>query len=157
MVSEPWIIRQQWWLDPKRKLPKVATLPPPKHLNHNPPTPLNLVVSTIKSTMESKIFHCCWSIINWMATITSSGLNPWDLQLMAEESLAIWPKEIHQPAPGDLNLKSQRSESSLVMVWLINSMESAIGKLYLFLPTEIYGKRARTCIQMSKIHPKISI
>ena len=40
-----------------------------------------------------------------------------------------------QPVAGDPNLKRWRSENSLVIAWLINSMEPAIGKPHLFLPT----------------------
>ncbi|KAG2716446.1 hypothetical protein I3760_03G126400 [Carya illinoinensis] len=38
-------------------------------------------------------------------------------------------------AADDPNLKTWRSENSLVIAWLINSMELAIGKPHLFLPT----------------------
>ena len=43
--------------------------------------------------------------------------------------------EVTQPASNDPSLKKWRSEDSLVIVWLINSMELAIGKPHLFLPT----------------------
>jgi len=42
--------------------------------------------------------------------------------------------EVSKPAPNDLNLKTWISENSLVIAWLINSMEPAIGKPHLFLP-----------------------
>ncbi|XP_024020665.1 uncharacterized protein LOC112091385 [Morus notabilis] len=43
--------------------------------------------------------------------------------------------EVKQPAAGDPNLKALRSDNSLTIAWLINSMELAIGKPHLFLPT----------------------
>jgi hypothetical protein len=43
--------------------------------------------------------------------------------------------EVSKPAAGDSNLKTWRSENSFVIAWLINSMEPAIGKPHLFLPT----------------------
>ena len=43
--------------------------------------------------------------------------------------------EVTQPASNDPSLKKWRSEDSLVIAWLINSMEPAIGKPHLFLPT----------------------
>ena len=43
--------------------------------------------------------------------------------------------EISKLAAGDPNLKKWQSENSLVIAWLINSMEPAIGKPHLFLPT----------------------
>ncbi|RVW73986.1 Retrovirus-related Pol polyprotein from transposon RE1 [Vitis vinifera] len=43
--------------------------------------------------------------------------------------------EVSKPAADDPNLKTWRSENSLVIAWLINSMEPAIGKSHLFLPT----------------------
>ncbi|XP_035549022.1 uncharacterized protein LOC118349258 [Juglans regia] len=43
--------------------------------------------------------------------------------------------EVSKPAVDDPNLKTGRSKNSLVIAWLINSMEPAIGKPHLFLPT----------------------
>ncbi|RVW79601.1 hypothetical protein CK203_049978 [Vitis vinifera] len=43
--------------------------------------------------------------------------------------------EVSKPVADDPNLKTWRSENSLVSAWLINSMEPAIGKSHLFLPT----------------------
>lgn len=43
--------------------------------------------------------------------------------------------EASKPAADDPNLKTWRSENSLVIAWLINSMEPAIEKPHLFLPT----------------------
>jgi len=43
--------------------------------------------------------------------------------------------EVSKPAADDLNLKTWISENSLVIAWLINSMEPGIGKPRLFLPT----------------------
>ena len=43
--------------------------------------------------------------------------------------------EVTKPTTNDLFLKKWQSESSLVIAWFINSMELAIGKPYLFLPT----------------------
>ena len=43
--------------------------------------------------------------------------------------------EISKPAAGDPNLKKWQSENSLIIAWLINSMEPTIGKPHLFLPT----------------------
>ncbi|KAG2725978.1 hypothetical protein I3760_01G090300 [Carya illinoinensis] len=43
--------------------------------------------------------------------------------------------EISKPTAGDPNRKRWQSENSLVIAWLINSMEPAIGKSHLFLPT----------------------
>ncbi|KAG6679563.1 hypothetical protein I3842_14G138300 [Carya illinoinensis] len=43
--------------------------------------------------------------------------------------------EILKPAARDPNKKRWQSENSLVIAWLINSMEPAIGKPHLFLPT----------------------
>ena len=43
--------------------------------------------------------------------------------------------EVTQPTTNDLSLKKRQSENSLVIAWLINSMESTIGKPHLFLPT----------------------
>ena len=44
-------------------------------------------------------------------------------------------REISKHATGDPNLKKWQSKNSLVIAWLINSMEPAIGKPHLFLPT----------------------
>ncbi|RVW87647.1 hypothetical protein CK203_041208 [Vitis vinifera] len=46
--------------------------------------------------------------------------------------------EVTKPTTNDLFLKKWQSESSLVIAWFINSMELAIGKPYLFLPTTKY-------------------
>ncbi|RVW18846.1 Retrovirus-related Pol polyprotein from transposon RE1 [Vitis vinifera] len=43
--------------------------------------------------------------------------------------------EVSKPVADDPNLKTWRSENSLVIAWLINSMEPATGKPHLFLPT----------------------
>jgi hypothetical protein len=43
--------------------------------------------------------------------------------------------EISKPIAGDPNLKKWQSENSLVIAWLINSIEPTIGKPHLFLPT----------------------
>ena len=42
--------------------------------------------------------------------------------------------EISKPAAGDPNKKKWQSKNSLVIAWLINSMEPAIEKPHLFLP-----------------------
>ena len=42
--------------------------------------------------------------------------------------------EVTQPIANDLSLKKWQSENSLVIAWLINSMEPTIGKPHLFLP-----------------------
>ncbi|KZV06757.1 hypothetical protein F511_45762, partial [Dorcoceras hygrometricum] len=39
------------------------------------------------------------------------------------------------PEKGDPKWSSWKSENSMVMAWLINSMEPSIGRTYLFLPT----------------------
>ncbi|KAK3017341.1 hypothetical protein RJ639_007522 [Escallonia herrerae] len=44
-------------------------------------------------------------------------------------------RDVRQPATGDPSLSVWRSENSLIIAWLINSMEPTIGKPYLFLPT----------------------
>ncbi|KAK3029863.1 hypothetical protein RJ639_038297 [Escallonia herrerae] len=44
-------------------------------------------------------------------------------------------RDVRQPAAGDPSLSAWRSENSLIIAWLINSMEPTIGKPYLFLPT----------------------
>ena len=46
--------------------------------------------------------------------------------------------EISKAAAGDPNQKKWQSENSLVIAGLINSMEPAIGKPHLFLPTAKY-------------------
>ncbi|XP_024038874.1 uncharacterized protein LOC127898956 [Citrus sinensis] len=43
--------------------------------------------------------------------------------------------EVTKPAAGDPSLPTWRSANSMVIVWLINSMEARIGKPYLFLST----------------------
>ncbi|KAK3037954.1 hypothetical protein RJ639_030659 [Escallonia herrerae] len=43
--------------------------------------------------------------------------------------------DVRQPAAGDPSLSSWRSENSLIIAWLINSIEPTIGKPYLFHPT----------------------
>ena len=43
--------------------------------------------------------------------------------------------EISKPAVGDPNQKKWQSKNSLVIYGLINSMEPAIGKPHLFIPT----------------------
>lgn len=43
--------------------------------------------------------------------------------------------DIAQPAKNDPSLAKWKSENSFIIAWLINSMEPAIGKPYLFLPT----------------------
>ncbi|KAK2997364.1 hypothetical protein RJ639_025480 [Escallonia herrerae] len=44
-------------------------------------------------------------------------------------------EDVRQPAAGHPSLSAWRSENSLIIAWLINSMEPTIGKPYLFLPT----------------------
>lgn len=43
--------------------------------------------------------------------------------------------ETRKPEPGDPKINAWRSENLMVFTWLLNSMDSAIGKPYLFLPT----------------------
>ncbi|RDX76604.1 Protein HESO1, partial [Mucuna pruriens] len=43
--------------------------------------------------------------------------------------------EVEQPSKNDLSFIKWKSENSLITAWLINSMEPAVGKPYLFLPT----------------------
>ena len=43
--------------------------------------------------------------------------------------------ETKEPEKTDPTWKTWKSENSLVMSWLINSMEVSIGRTYLFLPT----------------------
>lgn len=42
--------------------------------------------------------------------------------------------ETKKPEVGDPKMNSWRLENSLVIAWLINSMEPVIGKSYIFLP-----------------------
>ncbi|RVW73450.1 hypothetical protein CK203_052984 [Vitis vinifera] len=49
--------------------------------------------------------------------------------------LGYLTSEVKKPANNDLRLKSWRSENSMVIAWLINLMESSIGKSFLFIPT----------------------
>ena len=42
--------------------------------------------------------------------------------------------EVKKPIVGDTNMKAWKSENSLIITWLINSMEPTIGKPFLFLP-----------------------
>ena len=44
-------------------------------------------------------------------------------------------RERDRPATGDPGLATWNSENSLVIAWLINSMEPAIAKPHMFLPT----------------------
>ena len=44
-------------------------------------------------------------------------------------------REIKQAAARDPNLKRWRLENSLIIAWLINSMEPTVSKPHLFLPT----------------------
>ncbi|KAH0683236.1 hypothetical protein KY289_020988 [Solanum tuberosum] len=43
--------------------------------------------------------------------------------------------ETRNPEPRDPKMNAWRLENSMVIAWLLNSMDSAIGKPYLFLPT----------------------
>nr|XP_048326741.1 uncharacterized protein LOC125421570 [Ziziphus jujuba var. spinosa] len=43
--------------------------------------------------------------------------------------------EVIKPADEDPALKTWRSENSLIIAWLVNLMEPAIGKPFMFLPT----------------------
>ncbi|KZV18803.1 hypothetical protein F511_37198 [Dorcoceras hygrometricum] len=43
--------------------------------------------------------------------------------------------DTREPEKGDPKWSSWKSENSMVMAWLINSMEPPIGRTYLFLPT----------------------
>ncbi|KZV26926.1 hypothetical protein F511_41261 [Dorcoceras hygrometricum] len=43
--------------------------------------------------------------------------------------------DTREPEKGDPKWSSWKSENSMVMAWLINSMEPSIGRTYLFLPT----------------------
>lgn len=43
--------------------------------------------------------------------------------------------EIAKPEEKDASFKAWRSENSMVIAWLVNSMEAAIGKPFLYLPT----------------------
>ena len=42
--------------------------------------------------------------------------------------------EVKKQENNDPHLKSWRSENSMVIAWLINSMKSSIGKPFLFIP-----------------------
>ncbi|CAL5408373.1 unnamed protein product [Camellia sinensis] len=55
--------------------------------------------------------------------------------LSTRRSNSTMQREVSKPAADDPNLKTWRSENSLVIAWLIYSMEPAIGKPHLFLPT----------------------
>ncbi|KAK5792654.1 hypothetical protein PVK06_033769 [Gossypium arboreum] len=43
--------------------------------------------------------------------------------------------EVKQPLVGDPKMSKWRLENSMIIAWLINSMEASIGKPFLFLPT----------------------
>ncbi|KAK5785059.1 hypothetical protein PVK06_039604 [Gossypium arboreum] len=49
--------------------------------------------------------------------------------------LGLLNGEVEQPQVGDPKMSKWRSENSMVIAWLINSMEASIGKPFLFLPT----------------------
>ncbi|KAI5414952.1 hypothetical protein KIW84_040417 [Lathyrus oleraceus] len=42
---------------------------------------------------------------------------------------------VAEPATGDPRYKQWKSENSLIIVWLVSSMEIGIGKSYIFLPS----------------------
>ncbi|KAI5425899.1 hypothetical protein KIW84_031648 [Lathyrus oleraceus] len=42
---------------------------------------------------------------------------------------------VAEPATGDPRYKQWKSENSLIIVWLVSSMETGIGKPYMFLPS----------------------
>ncbi|KAG8483038.1 hypothetical protein CXB51_021961 [Gossypium anomalum] len=43
--------------------------------------------------------------------------------------------EVKQPQMGNPKMSKWRSENSMIIAWLINSMEASVGKPFLFLPT----------------------
>lgn len=47
--------------------------------------------------------------------------------------------ETKQPADDDPGFKTWRSKNSLVMAWLLNSMELLIAKPHMFMKTAKYG------------------
>ncbi|XP_073138299.1 uncharacterized protein [Henckelia pumila] len=57
------------------------------------------------------------------------------LVIDGKDKLGFVNGEVKAPAATDPKYKLWRSENSLVTAWLINSMEPAIGKTFMFLPT----------------------
>ena len=91
--------------------------------------------------------------------LTATKLNGHNyLERAQSEKLAIDGKgkighltgKISKPAASDPNLKKWQSENSLVIAWLINSIEPAIGKPQLFLP-KMSGKPFKIFIRTWRI------
>ena len=57
------------------------------------------------------------------------------LALDGKGKLGYLTGDTSQPGVTDPSLPRWKSENSLIIAWLINSMDSSIGKPYLFLPT----------------------
>ena len=57
------------------------------------------------------------------------------LAIDGKGKLSHLTREIKQPTAGDPNLKRWHLENPLIIAWLINSMEPAVGKPHLFLTT----------------------
>ena len=54
---------------------------------------------------------------------------------MEKGELGHLTNEVKRMATDNPNMKAWRSKNSMIIVWLINSMELEIGKPFLFLPT----------------------
>ena len=56
------------------------------------------------------------------------------LAIDGKEKLGHLIREITKLAAHDPTIRTWRFKNSIVIVWLVNSMELTIGKMYLFLP-----------------------
>ncbi|KAG8496666.1 hypothetical protein CXB51_007795 [Gossypium anomalum] len=88
-------------------------------------------------TQGTKAFHLYFQL-------TSHKLNGKNyLELLQSVKLAIDGRdklshlieEVKQPQVDDPKMSKWRSENSMIIVWLINSMEAFVAKPFLFLPT----------------------
>lgn len=57
------------------------------------------------------------------------------LVLDSKRKLSFFTGAIAEPTTGDPRYKQQKSENSLIITWLVSSMETGIGKPYIFLPS----------------------
>ena len=101
------------------------TIPPNPTI---PPTPVSADYYSQNSTLYLTVTKLNGhNYLEWAQSVK--------LAIDGREKMGHLTGEILKSAVGDPNKKKWQSENSLVIAWLINSMEPAIGKPHLFLPT----------------------
>ncbi|KAK5802336.1 hypothetical protein PVK06_029924 [Gossypium arboreum] len=102
--------------------------------------------STVETTIESTMTQGT-EASHLSFQLTSHKLNgknylewPQSVKLAIDgrDRLGHISEEVEQPRVGDPKISKWRSENSMIIAWLINSMEASVGKPFLFLPTAKY-------------------